>query len=485
MGTVSGIAGVLDVAVVSGVALTGVSAANPLPATTSTNYATPDGRAVKVVSNAAILFSDDFGGSALSSARWDVLDGGLPANPTLDGQSLTQGAIGSGAAMGSGGNVVANSAITVSGSSVAIAMGVTSGAELWLLSKQAFAGTEDLFFTFAKSQALAANSIAVGLVECDPTTLIPLYNPGAPSFTVNGQTIPAWFTNAGLVELGCQTVNTAYAVCAIGDSSGSGAVGSTGTALAAMTGVSEFLVEYHAEDVIASNGATDSTAAKNSFPSRVSSQCPNDGKVYRLLVRLRNVGTPASSTTVTFGRVMLWDSQEMRVEVASGRGDSNPQKGVAVNPSAIYNSITPSFTNGQAAPLQCAANGALQVNLSGTSNVALKAATVGGATPSRIASGYDGVIKSSAGQIYGYDLYNITASMRWFHIIPSTTAEAAGGSLTTQPVISIPIPPTTRVSGFLDVGVAISTGIAWGVSSDVAYATQGSSGDVVGTVMYD
>ena len=28
---------------------------------------------------------------------------------------------------------------------------------------------------------------------------------------------------------------------------------------------------------------------------------------------------------------MLWNSQELRVEVASGRGDQNPQKAMAVN----------------------------------------------------------------------------------------------------------------------------------------------------------
>jgi hypothetical protein len=564
MGTVSGIAGVLDVAVVSGGTgggssagagatgsavpadavyngfsvggnLVGVSASNPLPVTAaslplptgastsanqtsvqsspgtsaataltvqgspsgvslpvtdSTNYTTPDGRQVKVVSNAAILFSDDFGGTALSATKWDVLDGGLGLNPTLDGQSLTQSAIGSGTAMGSGGNVVTNTAITVSGSNLAIAMGTTSGAEFWLLSKQAFAGTEDLFFTFTKSQALAANSIEVGLVEVDPTTLIPLYNANTPSFTVNSQTVPAYFTNAGLVELGCQTSTTAYAVCAIGDSSGAGAVGNTGTALAAMTSASEFLVEYHAEDVIASNGAVDSTSAKNSFPARVSSQCPNDGKVYRLLIRLRNIGTPGSSTTVTFGRAMLWDSQELRVEVASGRGDANPQKGVPVNPTAVYNSSALTLTTGQAAPLQADPAGYLKINIAQTGvtiPVYSKTNANGGPSAARLASNAAnayGNLKSSGGQLYGYEFYNTQSTVRYVHFYNLTVAPTLG---TSTPIYTVAIPPTSRVALTADTGLCtFSTGIEYQITTDDATvpASAGAAGDVVGTVMY-
>jgi hypothetical protein len=465
MGTVSGIAGVLDVAVVSG----GESGAQ-------TYYQTPDGRSVAEVSNAVILFSDDFGGSAVNTAgHWDVLDGGLGANQALpsSGKSLTQGAIGSGTNMGNGTDGAANIALSVSASALTITMGTTNGAELWLLSQQAFAGTEDLFFTFQKSQALAANSIQVGLVEVDPTTLVPILNPNLANA----------FTNAGLAELGGSATATAYSCVAIADSSSAYATGSTGTALAAMTANSEFLVEFHAEDVIVSNGAVDSASAKTSNPSRVSSQVPNDGKVYKLLIRLRNTATPGSSTTVTFGRIMLWNSQELRVEVASGRGDANAQKAVAVSPVGTYSSA-PTLTLGQSAPLSLSQNGYLQVAVSTSTQLSSKSVvgTSGGATSARIASGYDGVIKSGGGQIYGYELYNTTASMRWFHILGSASAVAAGAG---TPVFSVPVPPTTRVSLSTDVGVAISTGLAWGVSSDVAYTTQGSSGDVVGSVLYD
>jgi hypothetical protein len=72
--------------------------------------------------------------------------------------------------------------------------------------------------------------------------------------------------------------------------------------------------------------------------------------------------------------------------------------------------------------------------------------------------------------------------VRWVHVLASATAVAAGAG---TPVLSIPVPPTSRVSFSTDLGVAIATGIAWGVSTDVAYASQAASGDVVGSVIYN
>jgi hypothetical protein len=481
MGTKSGIDGVLDVAVVSGGGggggnpaagstgsatpssadylgfslgglLVGVSSATPLPVGDSTNYATPDGRAVKVQSNAAILFSDDFGGSAVdTTVRWDVIDGGLPANPSLHGKSLTQSAIGSGIAGMS--DAVANSALTVT-------MGTTANAERWYLSQQAFAGAEDLLVILSKTQAIAANSVWIGLVEVDPATLIPLYNAGAPSYTINGGTVPFYFTNAGGVEVGLQTIATSYATAAVGDSSGVAAAGSTATALAALTSPSEFFVEFHAEDVIASNGAVDSIAAKNASPSRVSTQVPNDGKVYKLLMRFRNVGTPGSSTTVTVQRALLWNSQEMRVEVASGRGDQNPQKAVAVN---LANALP---------------SGA---NTIGTVYLTPRSASgAGNAKP--IATGLTGLAQSGGHTIYGYDLYNAGSGLRFLQLYNSTsTTFGSQGS----PVVTIPIVAGAKAQLYGDMGMqSCGSGIAWAITADAAGASQTgvSSGDLVGTV---
>jgi hypothetical protein len=481
MGTKSGIDGVIDVAVVSGGAggggnpaagstgsaipssadylgfsqgglLVGVSSSAPLPVSDSSNYASPDGRAVKVQSNAAILFSDDFGGGAVdTTVRWDVIDGGLPANPTLHGKSLTQGAIGSGATGMT--DAVANSALIVT-------MGTTANTERWYLSQQAFAGAEDLLVILSKSQAIAANSIWIGLVEVDPTTLIPLCNAGAPSYPINAETVPFYFTNAGGVEVGLQTATTSYATAAVGDSSGVAAVGSTGTALAALTTSSEFFVEFHAEDVIASNGTVDSVAAKNASPSRVSTQVPNDGKVYKLLMRFRNVGTPASSTTVSVQRALLWNSQEMRVEVASGRGDQNPQKAVAMNLATALPTGT---------------------NTIGTVYLTPRS-TSGGGNAKPITTGLTGLAQSGGHTIYGYDLYNAGSGLRFLQLYNSTsTTFGSQGS----PLVTIPIVAGAKAQLYGDMGMqSCLSGIAWAITADAAGGSQTgvSSGDVVGTV---
>jgi hypothetical protein len=286
-------------------------------------YTAGDGRKIPPTSTLGILFSDDFGGTALDTTKWDVIDGGLPANPTLDGQTLEQGAIGSGVLMGNGVNGAGNSALSVSNSALSIVMGTINGAELWLLSKQVYACTEDVTVLIGKSQSSAANSIQVIMVEVDQATGVPLLNPN----------LAGYFTNFGGLEFGASSSMTQAAILAVGDSSPVIAQPAPQTtfAPASMSTPFEATMEFHAEDIIASAAVVDSASGKLPTVLRVSSQVPNDGKAYKLLLRFRNTAAPGSSTTVTIPRILVVDGQEMRVEIASGRGDSNPQKGIAFN----------------------------------------------------------------------------------------------------------------------------------------------------------
>jgi hypothetical protein len=322
-----------------------VSSTNPLPITSGqAQYVAGDGRVIPPVSSLGILFSDDFGGVALdTTVRWNVIDGGLPANPTLNGNTLTQGAIGSGVAMGNGVNGNTNSALAVSNSVLTVNMGTTASAELWILSQQVFSCTEDVTILLGKSQALSQNSIWAQMVEVNPATGIPLLNP----YLAND------FTNRAGVEFGTTTTNTAAYLQAVGDSSPVVAQTSqTAFAPAAMTTAFETTIEYHAEDTIASSTVADGIAGKTPNALRLSSQVPNDGRAYKLLLRFKNIGAPASNTTVSILRVLVVDGQEMRVEVASGRGDTIPQKAIATNitnPSSspanvAVDSVTDSYT---------------------------------------------------------------------------------------------------------------------------------------------
>ncbi len=430
---------------------------------TVSGYSSPDGRNVGVQSNMGALFSDGFG-PVLDMTKWDIFDGGLPANPTLRGKTLTQAAIGSGVAMGAvqaltNGTLNTALSMTATASALTVTVPVTNSAELWLLSQQIFAGSEDIMAVVQKSAALAATSIFIGLVEVDPNTLIPIYNANTPTYTQTNA-CPFYFTNAGGVELGMTATATAFASVAIEDGSTAAQLGSVGTAIASIVSTpSEFLGEFHAEDVIWSNGTVDSVAAKGATPSRVSTQVPNDGKVYKLLMRFRNV-TASAGQTVTISRICLVDGQEMRVEVSSGRGDSNGQKAVAVNVANAPTLGTGTATIGGVIP---------------------KLTTFGGLSVLKINTGFNGLIKATGGHIYSYDLLNNQASPRYFHLYPSATTVAAGGSTQT---ITIGIPANGKASLSTDIGWAVTTGMAWGVTTDAAGATQGASGDVVGTLGY-
>jgi hypothetical protein len=240
------------------------------------------------------------------------------------------------------------------------------------------------------------------------------------------------------------------------------ATGSTAVALASLVTASEFMIEFHAEDVICSNATIDTAGSKSGTPSRVSSQAPNDTRVYRLLMRFRNTATPGSATTVAISRVLLVLGQEMRVEVTSGRGDLSPQKAVPVN----------------------IANTPVQVSVTASQTLTTKA--TGGLTASRLsaASPVTGVLRTGLGQIYAYDLQNTTASQRWMQFYGKATAPTLG---TDTPLMTVGVPPNARITLAFDIGWAFTNGIAYAVTTDNAAvpATAATAGDVQGVVGYN
>jgi hypothetical protein len=294
----------------------GVVLVDPRTGRTMWPYASPDGRSVNVTSTMGVLFSDDFGGAALDTSRWTVIDGGQGAVILASGAQ--QGAIGTGTGMiASGGSVaVANSKLTVT--TVA-----TSGAEVWIMSNQVFAGSEDLLFIASRTSPNANGSCFIGLVEVD----------GSGAALLNGN-LAGDFANRGGVELGKTSgASAVYNVEAVADSSStvaSSSSASAGAAVQTLNSLTEFFVEFEAVDIIASTAIPDAIGGRNQSPARVSSQCPNDGKQYRLLIRVKNTGA-AAATTYVFSRVLMKDGQEFRTEVSSGRGDQVAQKAVAVN----------------------------------------------------------------------------------------------------------------------------------------------------------
>jgi hypothetical protein len=272
-------------------------------------YQSARGTLVGVGTTSASLFTDDFGGTAIDTTKWDVLDGGLGANVNLGYGTLTQAAIGSG-----------TTGITeqVTGSGLVLTVPVTSGAERWYLSKQVFAGKEDILVILSKSATSVNTSIFVGLCEVDPVTRVPLLNPNLAND----------FTNRGGVEFGATVTATVYHCEAVSDSSDSVASGGNGTATSWVT-AQECLIEIDSRDITAQTALVDSVAGKVATGSRVSTQCPNDQKLYKLIIRVRNTGV-AGGSIVTVKRILVVDNYEQRVQISTGEGDLLPSKALPV-----------------------------------------------------------------------------------------------------------------------------------------------------------
>lgn len=394
-------------------------------------------------------FHDDFGGSAIDATKWDVINGGLGANPTLNGKTLTQGAIGTGTTGMT--DSVASSALTVN-------MNTTLNAERWYLSKQQFSGCAELLVVLSRNQALAANSVFIGLVEVDPTTGIPLLNPN----------LALDFTNRCGVEFAATTTSTAFVTQAVGDSSGSVAAGGTGTAALALSSTQEFHVSINNRDAITIPKAVDALTVAAAGASRVSTQSQNPTKQYKLLMRFKNTGTPGSNTIITIQRILAQESDEMVVQVQRGNGAQSVSESIPVNIAASV-SLLSTIAAGS--------------NLMG--DVALQArATTNGLTTTRISSAASTnatSLKASAGRLYNGCAVNTTASAKFLKFYNKASAPTVG---TDTPVWTIVIPANGQVNlsdVFGDHGWFASTGIAYAITGAVGDAdtTAVAAGDVL------
>lgn len=383
------------------------------------SYLSPNGKLVGTKTTLDSLFSDDFGGSAVDTTKWDVIDGGLDANQDLGYGTLTQGAIGT---LTTGiTDAVANSQLTVS-------MGTTLNAERWYLSKQVFAGKEDIMVVLSRSQAITANSVFIGLCEVDPVTFVPLLN-----LNLAGE-----FTNRGGCEFAQTTTTTAYQAEAIGDSSPAKATGTVGVATA-LTTTQEFLMEIDSRDITVSSGTVNSVAAKAAGASRVSTQCPNDQKLYKLIMRFKNVGTPATDTDIVIQRILVVDNYEQRVQISTAEGDSIAVKALAVN---VLN--TPTFT-----PTPSANFGA------GSTHHLISAANTNATS-----------IKTTAANVNEAIFSNNGASVAYVKIYNKASAPTVG---TDTPVATVLVPSNGTVGmAFGNFGLRLTAGLAIAITGGMA-----------------
>ena len=134
------------------------------------------------------------------------------------------------------------------------------------------------------------------------------------------------------------------------------------------------------------------------------------------------------------------------------------------------------MTVGAALPAGAALIGSIQVRgqaANGGVTYRLNSAT--------IATGVN--VKSAVGTVYGFSFLNTTASIRYVHFYAKATAPVLG---TDTPVITIGIPASGTAVWEMTVGMASANGIGFTITSDniAIPVTAGSTGDVVGTIIY-
>lgn len=116
----------------------------------------------------------------------------------------------------------------------------------------------------------------------------------------------------------------------------------------------------------------------------------------------------------------------------------------------------------------------------GNAGVVPKPATTGGLSIARLVGATNGVIKASAGQLYGGTFTNTNAAIRYLHLYNKATA----GTLSTDtPALTIPLPPNVSVMvDFSSLGAAFATGISWQFTTDdiAIPATAGATTDLHG-----
>lgn len=208
-----------------------------------------------------------------------------------------------------------------------------------------------------------------------------------------------------------------------------------------------------------------------------------------------SIGTPAIgniTTTPAAGGSTLAEQQTQTTHLATIAGDTtaiktavqiidNAISGSGVNVSQI-NGVAPSMGNG------ASGTGVQRVTIASDSTgvIGLIPATSGGLSIFRSIDldESEEEAKGTAGQVYGYYIYNAASSERYVKFYNDTAANVVVGS--TTPVLTLPIPPGSAANVFSDIGIPFSTAITVAATTGVADADTGApaANDVIINLYY-
>jgi hypothetical protein len=126
------------------------------------------------------------------------------------------------------------------------------------------------------------------------------------------------------------------------------------------------------------------------------------------------------------------------------------------------------------------------VNTSGGANVTPMPHTAGGVSNARIhaaASTNATNVKASAGQLYGWALFNTTAAIKYVKLYNSASAPTAGSG---TPFLTIMLPAGSGTNVEFTMGVPMGTGIGYTIVTGAADtdATAVAANDVTGVLLY-
>jgi hypothetical protein len=332
--------------------------------------------------------------------------------------------------------------VTLANSTLSIAGGTVPNSVTTLLSKRMFSPATRAMIGAAVATKQANQQVVVDFVSVDRY--------GNP----DDRNIQGWRWWA--------TDSATTTVAAVLFSNGASAItaASSGTLAAAVTSSQVYEMELAPDECWWHNRAINSAVARTISLVR-HDNVPNPERVYKLRIRVINLGTAPTANTHNFSFVSVLDYSEMTAEITASRGGGSAGQAMPVTQIGTV-TVSPG-----ASPLPTGST----TGVVATHKI-ISAATTNGA-----------LLITADMRLDGYQFTNLGATARFVKFYNKATAPTVG---TDVPVITIALPPggtvTTPPGGIASVRFSLGLGIAITGAAADADTTAIGAGEVIGTV---
>lgn len=357
-----------------------------------------------VAQNITTKFRDDFGGTALNTAKWEL--------------------VGTGAGM----------AVTFPGGTTSylnINSGVTANSETIIRALPVFQLPVRLNFGVSASQRIANSEFFIELIECNAA--------GLPITSAANQTNAGTYPDYAAIKFDGTSATSALVIARGGGAPETVSAASTITTTAAggagpnFTPANLLEAQVSGDHVTLNSAAVDTTSAAT-MSRRLTQSAPDPDAFYRVQIRVRNLATsPSSATDWRLHFVRLQGDARMVTEIAGGAGNNSGAGSIPVvfagTPAVSTNEGTLAAGTGYVLPT------------TGTTHL--------------------GVVKNAAGNIMEITGRNPSASPIFFKFFNKSTNPVLGTDI---PLLTIPIaagatlvpPDLGRIGKRFSAGIAIA-----------------------------